>query len=249
MGDILGDTFRIYDGSFLRLVAIMAIVSVTLAIIGGVVGTLMLPTVTAEEFAVGLFILGIIIILVASILLYPLMYGAMIHAVSEQHFRPPGIGRSYGFAWRRLGALVGAVILAGLAVLGMAITIIGIPFAIYFGVRWFFIWQAALLEGYGPMGALSGSSALVKGNWWRVFGILLVLGLIVGGVSFVVGMIIWPLPEVASSIIETIAGIILPPILIVGATLLYYDLRLKKEGYNLEVMAVEIGTSPGESVA
>lgn len=42
-----------------------------------------------------------------------------------------GIGRAYRFAWRRLGAMF----LAGSALLGMSITIIGIPFAIYFGIR------------------------------------------------------------------------------------------------------------------
>ncbi|TET40617.1 MAG: hypothetical protein E3J65_00590 [Dehalococcoidia bacterium] len=239
-GDILGDTFRIYGRSFLRLVAIVAIVEVALAIIGGIVAILMLPTLTAEEFAVGPFILGMIVILAAYILLYPLMEGAVIHATSEQHFRPLGIGRAYGFAWKRIGALIGAGVLVFLAVLGMAITIIGIPFAIYFGVRWSFIWQAALLEGTGARGALSRSSALVKDNWWRVLGIVLVLGIIVGVISGILGLI----PIVGSAI----GAILAMPITIVGATLLYYDLRLKKEGYNLKVMAGEIGTSLGESV-
>lgn len=239
-GDILGDTFRIYGRSFLRLVAIVAIVEVILAVIVGIVAGLMLVTMTAEEFAVGPFILGMIVIFAAYILLYPLMYGAVIHATSEQHFRPPGIGRAYGFAWRRIGALIGATILVFLALLGMAITIIGIPFAIYFGVRWSFIWQAALLEGTGARGALSRSSELVKGNWWRVLGIIFVLGIIVGVISLILGLI----PIVGSAI----GAILAMPITIVGATLLYYDLRLKKEGYNLGVMAGEIGTSPGESV-
>ncbi len=247
-GDILGETFRIYGRNFLRLVAIVAIIIIVLAVIWGIVGwtifgalQITIPTDMAwEEFPLGLFILGMIITLVASILLYPLMYGAVIHAVSEQNFRPPGIGRAYRYAWRKIGALIGASILAGLAVLAMAITIIGIPFAIYFGVRWAFIWQAALLKGFGPTGALSHSSALVKGNWWRVFGIVLVLCIIVGVISAILGMI----PIVGSAI----GSILSIPIAIVGATLLYYDLRLKKEGYNLGVMAGEIGISPGASV-
>ena len=246
-GDILGDTFRIYGRSFLRLVAIVAIVEVVLAIIGGIVGGLLaIPIVTGEalpfeEFAVGPFILGMMVILAAYILLYPLMEGAVIHATSEQHFRPPDIGRAYGFAWKRIGALIGAGVLVFLAVLGMCITIIGIPFAIYFGVRWSFVWQAALLEGFGPRGALSRSSALVKDNWWLVLGIVLVLGIMAAVISGTLGII----PIVGSAI----GAILSVPILIVGATLLYYDLRLKKEGYNLGVMAGEIGTSPGGSVA
>ena len=62
--------------------------------------------------------------------------------------------------------MIGAEILAVLALIGMAITIIGIPVAIYFGVRWTFIWQAALLQGAGPRDALSRSSDVVQGNRW-----------------------------------------------------------------------------------
>ena len=93
---------------------------------------------------------------------------------------------------------------------------------------------------YGRRGALSRSSALVKGNWWRVLGIVLVLGIMAGIISGILGII-----RIVGSAIGAILSM---PITIVGATLLYYDLRLKKEGYNLGVMAGEIGTSPGESV-
>ena len=113
--------------------------------------------------------------------------------------------------------MVGAVILAGLALLGMSITIIGIPFAIYFGVRWTFIWQAVLVEGTGSRAALSRSSDLVKENWWRVLGIVLVVSIIAGAISSILSFI---------PIIGAIIGTILTtPILITGATLLYYDLR------------------------
>ena len=94
---------------------------------------------------------------------------------------------------------------------------------------------------YGRRGALSRSSALVKGNWWRVLGIVFVLGIMAGIISGILGII-----RIVGSAIGAILSM---PITIVGATLLYYDLRLKKEGYNLGVMAGEIGTSPGESVA
>ena len=66
-----------------------------------------------------------------------------------------------------MGSLIGAMVLATLAILAMSITLVGIPFAIYFGIRWAFIWQAALLEGCGAKDALSRSSDLVRDNWWR----------------------------------------------------------------------------------
>ena len=137
--------------------------------------------------------------------------------------------------------MIGAQILAGLAILGMSITIVGIPFAIYFGVRWTFIWQAALLEGAGPRAALSRSSDVVNGDWWRVVGIIFVVGIIVGAISSVLSFI---------PIIGTIIGTILStPIAIAGATLLYYDLRVRKEGYNLEALAEEVNIKLSSDVA
>ncbi len=128
--------------------------------------------------------------------------------------------------------MIGAQLLAGLAVFGMAITIIGIPFAIYFGIRWIFIWQAVMVEGVGARDALSRSSEAVKGDWWRVLGIAIVVGIIVWVISFVLQFI----PTVGA----TIGAILSTPIGIIGATLLYYDLRVRKQGYSLETLAKEL---------
>ena len=236
LGDIVGETFEIYRRNFLRLIVIVAIVEVILYLLSWV---WLLPLVmTGESIDVLVLFIVIAVILVVSFVAYALIEGALIHAVSEQSLgQTIGIGRAYRFAWRRLGAMIGAAILAGLAEIGMAITIIGIPAAIYFGVRWIFIWQAALFEGVGPRAALSRSSDLVRGNWWRVGGILFVVGIIAGAISWVLGLILGLIPVVGE-----IIGIILPtPIAITGATLLYYDLRVRREGYNLEKMASELG--------
>ena len=251
LGDILGETFRIYGRNFLRLIAIVAVVEGILGILGVVlVSVFVLPAFMTEgkigelvpTFILWGFILVGIIFIVLSIVAYALMEGALIHAVSEQNLRQTvSIGRAYRFAWRRLGAMIGAMILAGLAILGMSITIVGIPFAIYFGVRWTFIWQAALLEGAGPRAALSRSSDVVKGDWWRVVGIIFVMGIIVGATSSILGII----PIVGA----TIGGILSTPIAIVGVTLLYYDLRVRKEGYNLEALAEEVNIKLSSDVA
>ena len=245
LGAILGETFTIYGQNLLRLLAIVAIVEVILGILGYV---LTLPAISTEGKIESLapFILIGIILFLGSIVAYPLMQGALIHAISEQHFRRPvSIGRAYRFAWRRIGALIGATILATLAVLAMAVTIIGIPAAIYFAVTWTFIWQAALLEGFGPRTALSRSSAIVRQNWWRVLGIMLVVGIIAGAISAVLGT----LPVVGSTIGATIGSILSTPVAMTGATLLYYDLRVRKEGYSLEALAEKLDTKINSDIA
>ena len=247
IGGILGDTFRIYGSNFLRLIAIVAIVQVPLgilAIVFGLVGFLGLNGMSAlgNLWAfIGTLVIFIVIFVIVSIVASVLMAGAMIHAVSEHYVRQRiSVGEAYRFALRRLGAMLGAVILAGLAVFGMIITVIGIPAAVYFGVRWLFVQQAALLEGLGPRAALSRSSTLVKANWWRVFGIILVVGIIGVVASIILGLI----PVVGS----IIASVLVTPISVTAGMLLYYDLRVRKEGYSLEALASELQISTGSDV-
>ncbi|GAH25482.1 unnamed protein product, partial [marine sediment metagenome] len=56
-------------------------------------------------------------------------------------------------------------------------------------------------------------------------------------ISWVLGLILGLIPVVG----EIIGAILITPIAITGATLLYYDLRVRREGYNLEKMASELG--------
>ena len=260
IGDIVGDTFRIYGRNFLRLLAIVAIVEVGLGILG-VVLTLwaIVPAIMGGGGIASLtplIVIGIVLV-AGSIIGYPLMAGALIHAVSEQLFHQPvSIGRAYRYAWGRIKALIGATILVALVFVGMVAALILIGLAIipatggagwvimgllaivaivamvYLGIRWTFIWQAALLEGCGPTAALSRSSALVRGTWWRVFGIMLVVYLIIVAISIVLGMI----PLIGG----IIGGLLATPIGITASTLLYHDLRVRKEGYSLEALAGEL---------
>lgn len=232
LGGIISETFKVYGRNFLAVVVIVGIVMLVLNILG---------TLLTKIESIGLLIVVATMLGVGYITAYPLMGGALIHAVSEQSLgKPISIGKAYRFAWRRLGALIGAMILVTLAVFSMAITIIGIPAAIYFGTTWAFVWQTALLEGCGARMALSRSSALVKQNWWRVLGIMTVLAIIIALINKAFGLI-----PVAGGIIGII---LLTPVAIIGSTLLYYDLRLRKEGYALEVIAEELGTTLKEGV-
>jgi len=251
IGDILGDTFRIYGRNFWKLLAIAAIVLGVLGVIGIIAGIGLLSLVMTWggwEALTGSIIVGLIILVVANILGGILMGGALIHAVSEQYLRQTiSIGQAYGFAWRRLGAMIGAGVLAFLAIggiiavsvlvaiffpVGWILVVVGSCASIYLMVSWIFIFPAALLEGLGPTAALSRSYGLVKNNWWRVLGITLVVGLISGAISAILGII----PVVGA----IIGSILVTPIYAIASTLLYYDLRVRKEEYSLEALASEL---------
>jgi len=251
IGGILGDTFRIYGRNFWKLLAITAIVLGVLGVIEIIAGPGLLSLVitgVAIEALTGWIIAGLIILMVAYILGSILMGGALIHAVSEQYLRQRiSIGQAYGFAWRRLGDMIGVSILAFLAIggiiavsvsvaifsqVGWILVVVGSCASIYLMIRWIFILPAALLEGLGPTATLSRSSGLVKKNWWRVLGIMLVVALISGAISAILGII----PVVGA----IIGSILVTPIYTIATTLLYYDLRVRKEEYSLEVLASEL---------
>ena len=251
IGDILGDTFRIYGKNFWTLLAIAAIVLGVLGVIQIIAGPGLLPLIMtglAIEALTGWIIAGLIILVVAYILGGSLMVGALIHAVSEQYLRQTiSIGQAYRFAWARLWDMIGAGILAFLAIggiiavsvfvaifswVGWILVVVGSCASIYLMIRWTFFLPAALLEGLGPTAALSRSSGLVKKNWWRVLGIMLVVALISGAISAILGM----MPMVGA----IIGSILATPIYAIANTLLYYDLRVRKEEYSLEALASEL---------
>jgi len=146
------------------------------------------------------------------------------------------IGQSFQFALRRFGSLAGAAILYILGVTFLFITIFGIPFSIYFLVSWGFAVQTCTLEHLGPKKSLKRSSWLVEDHWWRIVGIMLVFLLISApiyiGFHFV--------PFVGKYIGAVLAG----PLFVIAGILLYFNLRVRKEGYNLEKLSEELGFKP-----
>jgi hypothetical protein len=269
--DLLRETFTIYKNNFWRLAAIMLVAAVPGAVVGFLIN--FFTPVQAESATIAnmeRLILLIPLYLVA-IVVGMLAAGAAVHAIAEQYFsQPVDIGRAFSFAWHRLGSLVGASFLVMLAVLGMAITIIGIPAAIYFAVTWVFMLQVIMLEGCGARDALSHSLSLVKNGWWRVLGIILLFYVIIMGIYMVlyipvfIGTMVWTIsgaitgameqaavqPPIWLMLMTMIVALVFTavgtPIFAIGTTLLYFDLRVRKEGYDLGGMASELGL-PGAS--
>ena len=250
LGDIISETFNLYGKGLWTFVAIVIIPEVILFVLSAIIviplvfvsdiddGIVTSPFGFGWEYELGVGI-GLVIFLglllfVITLIVNALMQGALIHAVSEQTVRQTSnFGQSYSAAWRRIGNLIGAYLLVGIVVLLLAITIIGIPIAIYFGVRWCFVLQAVLIEGSGITESLSRSSNLVEANWWRVFGIMLVIGLIVWAITFALSFI----PVIGA----IIGAVVATPIMAAAQTLLYYDLRHRKGGYTVETLATELG--------
>jgi len=243
LGGIIEEAFKVYKSNLLPLIAIAAIVEIPLLLIELLVG----PITSAEgpgywdAGKIGLSLFGTIVISVSSFILYIIQDGAFIHAITEQYARRNiDIIKSYAFALRRIINLLGASLLALIALVAMCITVIGIPLAIYFAIRWAFIAQAVILEGKDPREALSRSSKLVKNSWWRVFGIIIVVFFILAAISAILGFTIGFIPLIGASMVAVVSA----PIYAACSTILYYDLVFRKEGSAVELMPEEINQDP-----
>jgi CDP-diglyceride synthetase len=120
-----------------------------------------------------------------------------------------------------------------LAAAGIALGLLVIVPGIYLFVRWYFVPQAVVLEGARNAAALRASSRLVAGAWWRTFGLVLVVNLIVFLVIFVLGAPFTLLADTTDRALWALSGNILAtsvtqPFIALFSTFLYYDLRERK---------------------
>jgi hypothetical protein len=251
LGDILSETIGVYRRNALGFIVIAAAVQIPLSLLSWLLfrnSDLNFDFSLTEIPPVSFWVKVAIKWLTLSVLggaAWILMQGALIHGISEQFIRRPiQIPSAFAFSFRRYFPRLGALVFSGVALMLMWITLLGIPFAIRYGGLWFFILQTASVEGFGPIGAMSRSAALVRGSWSRVAGFLFVSGIVFAIVGGIVGYIVGFIPIAGA----TIGAIITAPFLIVAHTLLYFDLRTQKDGaFSLEVLASELRIEVEES--
>ena len=189
----------------------------------------------------GLNLLDRVLTLVGSVF----VTGATVRVVSEAYLgRTPMFGDAMGFAGQRFGPVFGANFLSGLlTVLAMVLLIIpGIIVACGYSVAA----QAAALESGSSGEALRRSWNLTKGFRWKALGlgavsIALILvvflgaGLLAGILSGVLGGL--------DAVLAVLAGgvsLFIYPVISCVFTLFYYDLRVRKEGFDLEMLSREL---------
>jgi hypothetical protein len=207
-------------------------------------------------FGVVGLIVGVVIYLVA----YLFAQGGTVFAVSELYLgRTTSIGASLRRMRGQLGSLFGVIILNGLATLGATLFLI-IP-GIYVACRLIACVPAALLEDLGPRSSLERSFKLTKGFAGRaliIFFLYLILFyaaallfmfpfLFAAGISAKdPGMArVW---LALSQVGNFLAAILVGPFLTIATAVFYYDLRVRKEAFDLQLMMNPSGSIPSAGV-
>jgi hypothetical protein len=261
-GKILDLGFNIYFGNLTRLLGASAVIAIPLGLvlIGLNIVAFAEPSAGAElgRVEIGdsirfvdydLFTTLQFVSVGITIVAYLLIMGASYTAANEAYFsRPVSVAASVRVALRRMHSLIWVSLLTAIAaVLGLLALIVG---AIIVWVLLAVSIPALLVEDLRGTKALRRSWNLVRNNGWRTFLVLLVAAIFTGLVQAVASLAAEAANGLARDQIE-LWIVIVQSLSVLGfafaasftavvVTVIYYDLRIRKEGFDIELMTARL---------
>jgi hypothetical protein len=172
-----------------------------------------------------------------TLVVYALVGGVSSVLASDIYLgRSPDLGSAFRLAGSRFIALaVSGVIRAILIAFGLVFFLFP---GLYAMGRYFATTQAVILEGKGVGGALSRSAALSVGLKVHIVSTILLVFLVLIAISIGCGLLFAMFQsKVITNVASTAVSIVLYPLLGLAETLLYYDARIRREGFDVEFMA------------
>jgi hypothetical protein len=161
-----------------------------------------------------------------------------------------------------VAALIGMVFAIIARPLGAAVFMLGLLGSMLacmlFSLRYALSVPALVLEHVKASEAIRRSVRLTQGHFWRT-AVLVIFAMVITyaamaifqGPFFVAAMIAGPESKAlvwlngAGAITGTIGSAICGPLMIIALAVLYYDLRIRKEGFDLQLMIDNLDPTPG----
>jgi hypothetical protein len=199
----------------------------------------------------GVYTAGQVAIAILAVLTSLLSTVACFKAVADAYLgRVPTPESSLRFAARRFPSALWMTIVMIILLIPafLALILPGIWLAVAFSMGL----PALLTEDERGFGALSRSFNLVKDHWWRVFLTLLVAFILVTVVQGILTAVLIALATSAfdsgsftahalAAVARIIGLAITTPVLSAVTAILYFDLRVRKEGFDLDLLADRLG--------
>ena len=261
VGEILDGAFKLYRANF-KPIALVALafagpVSVLAAVavrdVNGGLGLIDIlndPSLAEEGGSFGspaqLVLQGVSFLVL--LFVSPLIAGVVARAVATTYLGGQlTAGEAVRATWRRFPALLVAKLLVvsseAIGFLGLCVGALAVM------ALWMVVAPAIVVEGLGPVQGMRRSLRLCSARYWPVLGIALLSGLItqmlggvVGGVPGFAATIVgyrWGFPLIALGNVAT--AVLVEPLTAIIATLVYFDLRIRQEGFDLQIMAGDVG--------
>lgn len=218
-----------------------------------------------ERFApvLGTLLAFVLIVIVAAIAVSLVQSASLVAAMAARYMgRETAVGEALGLGLRRSFDLFVMGVLAFLAFIAMWVALIvlmavtqqwwtvlagvcaGIVGTFFITASWMVSPAVVILEDAGPIHALRRSWELSTGNRWRILGLILLLTVLqvvlssllsfVLFASFATDQVVQLIVQQAVNLIATIAW---APVYWGTFAILYYDLRVRREAFDLQMAA------------
>lgn len=237
VSELVDAAFALYrrDGSqYIMLMAIAALPQL-------VAGLILRP---GASFGLGTSVL-LLITTLASAFTYTMGAAAITKLGAAVYLGEP---REVDAALRSVIPKVMSILLAGF--LKALLYFVGVLFFLvgefYVAARFFAVTSTIVLEDASVGTAFSRSSELSLGRKGHIFATLLLVYVIYFLLAFCIGFVAaLSRSSVVATVASTAFSIVAYPIVGLTSMLLYYDCRIRNEGFDIERMAAEIGGDPG----
>lgn len=240
-GALLDRMFRLYGENFTLLLGIVAVSYAPifgLQLVAQAVGLSLKGFAGPLIMALASFGVLLLILLVA----YPLAEGAATYAISQRYLgRSVTIGQAYRRSCARWGTLLNAQVSVGLRVLGGTLLLI-VP-GILCALSYMTTIPAVMLEGGKARVSMKRSWELTQGGRGKVLGVMIVAGVLqwIPGlaVMLLLGLVVdrqSAAGQLLVQVLGNLASLVVLPLGVIGPLLLYYDFRIRKEGFDLEML-------------
>ena len=175
-----------------------------------------------------------------------LVRGGAIWVVSETYLgRAPRLRDALRFAGDHVGQVFTAGLASGLVTLLATVGLVIPGIVVYCGYS--VVLQVAVLEPRGSSGALGRSWDLTKGYKWKALGlwaVSLALLIVLFAGTTAIGAVAEQVQavQVTSAVLSAGAQLLIYPLIGCVFTLFYYDPRIRKEGFDLEVLSQSLSS-------
>lgn len=267
MGDVFDEAFQLYRDHFgpLFIIALIAyLIPIAVNLIANATGLSLgsgaeMPTTDSQSPAPlerfqspsTQMIESNWLLTVADFLAFSVSYAALAWAVANRYLGTAvSIGHAYGSILSRLLPYLFTMLLVVLMFIGAGLLFI-IPVLGWIGAPILivillfmtaFVNPVFVIEDRRYANAIGRSRELAQGNWGRLFILGLVSWLITQLPSLLFVTVIAS-PLIADTL-ANLASALLMPVPLAAVVILYFDIRVREEGFDLELLTREVGRSP-----
>ena len=161
-----------------------------------------------------------------------LVYGSF----QDMRGKAVNIGESFNVGIGRLVPILGLTILEGLGIM-VGFMLLIVPGLILIAM-WFVAVPVCIVERRGPWQSMVRSGELTKGHRWKIFGVVILLYLVSGIVGYILTSVLGAVAgAVAATIVSLIWNGVWGAFFAVFVVVTYYELRVAKEGVDIEQIA------------